>query len=183
MIVALLAAAVPSSAVPLDCAKNPKRALPALIKRAMKNGSEQVLSGISLSLVGWAAPTKALLFPGKDGSANSFTVLVTPGKSPNELKPTSLVLLRSVASPGKIDRTFVTASLSGKLEAALEAADTLKGGKSTGTKKTPLEKEGPRARQASAEVLSWACGVVANETPSYQEQLAAQAKKIGVTYP
>jgi hypothetical protein len=164
----LLAAAAPSSAAPLNCAKNPKRALPALIERAMKDGGLQVLGGISAALVGWGAPAKELLFPGKDGSANLFSVVVAQGKSSDDLHPVSVVLLRSVASPGKLDT-------------ALEATDVLEGGKSTGTKKTPLVDED--AGRARDELLGWVCDVVVHDLPSYQEQVAAQAKKIGAPHP
>ncbi len=181
MLAFFIAFASPASAAKPDCGKNPLGALPALVKRALKHGGEQVTKGLDSQVVGWEAPTKELLFPEDGGSASLFSVVVKPGKRPGELTPVSLIFLRSlISSEKRQDRTVLAADLAGRLQSAIFASNGVNNDSASPSTKEKLGPDDARAQQALAERLAWACGIVSRGKLSYQEEIAARAKKLGI---
>ncbi len=120
----LLPLALSAAAAPLPCATAPAKALPALLRRAMKSGDKQVLQGAQALLANGSAPALLLTF-GDGDDLHYFYVTVAPGKGPDELKPTAILLGSLADAGGRRVRWLFRASLSGQLLEALQILDAL----------------------------------------------------------
>ena len=175
VLAALLAAGAlcaPASAA-LDCRRAPRKALPGLIKRALKSGQKMVLKGAPALVAGWNAPVAKLII-GDGERSHMFAVLVRPGKSKDELVPTGILLsdMTKTRDARQVQKKVFLTSLSGALEAAgffHENKD--ENGEAIGGDHKLLGPHDPRSTSEYARSLAALCRLAAKGTPSMEEQL------------
>ncbi len=173
---AFLLLAPPVRAAGLDCARAPKKALPALVDRFMKSGEKLVVHGVIARVCGGTAmPVLSSTFS-EGETLHFFYVLVVPGDSPDELKPQALLFVTLVDSGGRRERWIIKTDLSGKLSAAAQVLDALdeKGNLVSGEEEyNPRSGNDPETARRLDRELKFLCRVQADGTLSKEETDAA----------
>lgn len=168
----------PASAA-LDCRRAPRKALPGLIKRALKSGQKMVLKGAPALVAGWNAPVALLIF--RDGDrTHMFEVLVRQGKSEDELVPAGILLIdmTKTRDARQVRKQIFLTGLSGALESAgffhedLEENDEMIGGDHK-----LLGPYDPRSTSEYARSLAALCRLAAKGAPSMEEQLGTATEE------
>jgi hypothetical protein len=175
LLIAVLAA---SPAAALDCARAPKKALPGLVARFMKNGEKTVLHGVVARVNGGGAtPVMSATF--KEGDATYlFYVAVKLGDSPDEVQPDLLLLAVMTEASRRRERWIFQTDLSGKMTAGAQVLDALdeKGGLVQGEEEfNPKGPHDPETAGRLDRALKFLCRAQARGLASAEETAAGTA--------
>ena len=175
ILAALLAVGTPCSpaSAALDCRRAPRKALPGLIKRALKSGQKTVLQGAPALVAGWNAPVAMLII--RDGDrTHMFEVLVRQGPSGEELIPTGILLIdmTKTRDARQVQKKIFLTGLSGALESAgFFHEDSDENGEMIGGDHKRLGPHDPRSASEYARSLAALCRLAAKGTRSMEEEL------------
>ncbi len=157
----------------LDCRRAPRKALPELIKRALKNGQKIVLEGAPALVAGWNAPVPLLIFNDGDRT-HMIEVLVRQGKSDEELTPTGILLVDMTKNrtARQVRKQIFSTGPSGALKSAGFFHENLdENGAVIGGDHKLLGPYDPRSTSEYARSLAAFCRLAAKGVSSMEEQL------------